>query len=164
MTQPTESLEQQEAGLYSSYRLALSILWVIVFGWWIGFLSILLIWLLHLSLLGLPLGIWLANRLSNVFFLTSRPAQATIPYPWGNLTLRPPLRAIYYLFIGSWLGLLWMLLAWFFAAAFVILPLFLWLRFDHLLLLAVAPVGLGFIPVALWMLHRTEAVITFQST
>jgi uncharacterized membrane protein YccF (DUF307 family) len=52
-------------------------LWFLFLGWWLGGLVSVLAWALIAIVIGLPLGLWLVNRLPSV--MTLRPQEATWP-------------------------------------------------------------------------------------
>lgn len=134
----------QEPGI----PLLLRILYFFLFGWWATGIWILVAWLLNLTLIGLPLGIWMLHRVPQV--LTLQPSKhIVVAETRGDLVQlrteglpqRPwPLRLIYFVLIGWWLSLLWAGLAW---------------------LLSVTVIGL---PIAIWMFNRLPAVTTLMKT
>jgi uncharacterized membrane protein YccF (DUF307 family) len=108
----------------------------VLIGWWLtGFWSA-LAWALTASVVGLPLGLWMINRLPQVLALMpARIVVETTTGPGGGVTnhLRPvaerPLlvRAVYFVLIGWWFSAIWMAVAYFCAVSLVGLPLALWL-------------------------------------
>jgi uncharacterized membrane protein YccF (DUF307 family) len=124
-------------------NLILRVMWFILVGWWLtGILSV-AAWALNATVIGLPLGLWIINRLP--LAATLRPLSSE--YRIENGALRPAvaqhpllLRAIYFLLIGWWLSGLWMAVA-------------------YALLLTI--VGM---PAAFWMYGRIGAVTTLYRT
>jgi uncharacterized membrane protein YccF (DUF307 family) len=124
-------------------NLILRVMWFILVGWWLtGILSV-AAWALNATVIGLPLGLWIINRLP--LAATLRPLSTE--YRIENGALRPAvaqhpllLRAIYFLLIGWWLSGLWMAVA-------------------YALLLTI--VGM---PAAFWMYGRIGAVTTLYRT
>jgi uncharacterized membrane protein YccF (DUF307 family) len=105
-------------------------LWFVFIGWWLGGVVSALAWLLVLTIVGLPLGLWLINRLPSV--ITLRPQEATWRIENGMLVQgqrqRPFwLRAVYFLLVGWWLSGAWMLVAYLALASIVLLPLAFWM-------------------------------------
>src|SRR5215208_7290618 len=96
-------------------NLILRVIWFIVVGWWLtGILSV-AAWALNATIIGLPLGLWIINRLP--LAATLRPASSQ--YRVEDGVLRPGieqypllLRAIYFVLIGWWLSGLWMVVAY----------------------------------------------------
>ncbi|HEX6557095.1 MAG TPA: hypothetical protein VF026_30310 [Ktedonobacteraceae bacterium] len=103
------------------------ILYFLCIGWWLGFFWLNFSYFLCLTVIGLPLGLVMLNRLPQV--LTLRPAgtatqvqvsssasmmQGAIVIQQNvNITIGGTqqlnffVRALYFIFIGSWLGYIW---------------------------------------------------------
>ena len=123
-------------------------LWFIFIGLWLGGLLTGIAWLLTVSIIGLPVGLAILNRLPKI--MTLQPSQLHTEVAMHNGTYvikrtnRPQyslvLRAVYFVFIGWWLSGLWLATAW---------------------MVAGFTFGLG-LPIAFWMFNRTPAVITLQ--
>lgn len=121
----------QEPGI----PLLLRIIYFFLFGWWATGIWIGVAWFLNLIVIGLPLGLWMLNRVPQV--LTLQPAkQALVAYERGGgveirtagLRQHPvPLRLIYFVLIGWWLSLLWAIAAWVISATIVGLPVGIWM-------------------------------------
>lgn len=121
----------------------LRLVWFLFVGWWLGYFVLWLGWLLNLTILGLPLGVYLLNRLPAV--LTLKQAEQTTILVGGVAVggSRAPgflVRAAYFVFIGSWFSLLWMHLAYLACVTVVGLPLGFWMfgRMGQVTTLAVA--------------------------
>lgn len=119
----------------ASIPLVLRILYFFLFGWWATGIWINVAWFLNLTIVGLPMGLWMLNRVPQV--LTLRPMKQLVvtdeqasevrlrteglpQYPW-------PVRLVYFVLIGWWLSLLWANVAWFLAATVIGLPLAIWM-------------------------------------
>ena len=96
-------------------NLVLRVIWFLVVGWWLTAILSVVAWALNATIIGLPLGLWLINRMP--LAATLRPANSQ--YRVENGVLRPSteqhpllLRAIYFVLIGWWLSGLWMLVAY----------------------------------------------------
>lgn len=122
-------------------------LWFFLIGWHVTLYWILAAWILNLTIIGLPLGLWMLNRVPMV--LTLRPVRGyTVAQvregrvvEWRHRGVAQhllPTRLVYFLLIGWWLSLLWSLLAW---------------------LLCVTIIGL---PFGVWMLNRLPNVTTLM--
>ena len=122
-------------------------LYFIFIGVWLGAIWIAIAWLLNITIIGLPLGLAMINSLPQV--MTLRPARRrevievrngvpvvvrSQPLPQYNFFVR----AMYFILIGWWLSLVWMILAW---------------------LLTGITLGLG-LPLAFWMFDRVPALTT----
>lgn len=96
-------------------------LWFLFIGLWLGQLWIVIGWLLNLTIIGLPLGLWMLNRTGHVMTL-----RQTTPRPLPSLeqSSAPLLvRGVYFLLVGWWASLLWLMFGWFAAATVIGLPL-----------------------------------------
>lgn len=121
----------QEPGVPLLFR----ILYFFLFGWWATGVWINVAWLLNATIIGLPLGVWMLNRVPQV--LTLRPTrQVVMAYGHGDgiqirttgLPQHPwPIRLIYFVLIGWWLSLLWSNAAWILSATVIGLPLGIWM-------------------------------------
>jgi uncharacterized membrane protein YccF (DUF307 family) len=124
-------------------NLLLRIIWFILVGWWLTGILSAAAWALNATIIGLPLGLWIINRLP--FVATLRPIESFYQIENGvvisGVEQRPFLiRAIYFLLVGWWLSGLWM------AVAYVLL---------------ISVIGL---PFAFWMYGRIGAVTTLFRT
>jgi uncharacterized membrane protein YccF (DUF307 family) len=111
-------------------------LWFIFIGWHITLWWILIAWFLNLTIIGLPLGLWMLNRVPLVLTLrTSRgynvgtaTADDSVAWHYENVPQRSFIvRAVYFVLIGWWFSLLWSLLAWLFCVSIIGLPLGVWM-------------------------------------
>jgi uncharacterized membrane protein YccF (DUF307 family) len=98
-------------------------LWFIFVGLWAGQFWLITAWLLNLTLIGLPLGMWMLSRLPQVMTLRSTPIRRPAPVGLAQSTTSFAVRAVYFVLIGWWVSLLWMELAWLIAASLIGLPL-----------------------------------------
>ena len=115
--------------------LLLRIIYFFLFGWWATGVWINVAWFLNATIIGLPLGLWMLNRVPMV--LTLRPAKqvlvarerrAGVAWQVEGLPQRPwPIRLIYFVLIGWWLSWLWANVAWIVSATIIGLPLGIWL-------------------------------------
>src|SRR6266545_1624524 len=89
-------------------------------------------WLLSVSIIGLPLGLYMLNRLPQVVTLKPSPRNLMVT-PSGqllemNVRQRPfLLRAIYFLLIGWWFSALWIIVAWALHASIIGMLLGFWM-------------------------------------
>jgi len=90
-------------------------LYFVFIGWWAGFWWLQFGYLLCLFVVTLPLGLVMLNRLPQVLTLRPNNQQVNVTVA-GNVTSINVggvqqqsflIRALYYVFIGSWLGYLW---------------------------------------------------------
>lgn len=122
------------------------VLWFFLIGWHVTLYWIVAAWLLNLTVIGLPLGVWMLNRVPLVLTLRMPASYHVIELRDGRLVAWREtvpqhgwlLRLLYFLVIGWWFSLLWALLGW---------------------LLCVTVIGL---PFGVWMLNRLPAVTTLM--
>lgn len=123
------------------------LLWFALVGWWAGQIWVSIAWALMVTIIGIPLGVVMLNRVPEVIALRNPLALATetrvdgdavttrsVEVPQRNLLLR----ALYFLLIGWWLSALWI------EAAYA---------------LCVSIIGL---PVGLWMYDRVPALVSLR--
>lgn len=121
--------------------------WYLFIGWWLSGIMMFLAGLCIMTVVGLPIGLALVNRLPGV--LTLRPASQRLSavltsnggmqYRLHGAQQRPMWqRAVYFVLVGWWAALLAMSLAW---------------------LLSVTIIGL---PIGLMVLNRIPAVTTLR--
>ncbi len=116
-------------------------IYFVVFGLWFSGLWAAIAWFLCITVIGLPFGLWMLNRLPQV--ATLRPQRSDLVIT-GNgkaysvdLHQRPfLLRAIYFVLIGWWLSAIWISVAWGLCASVI-----------------------GLLP-GFWMLNRVPGIVT----
>lgn len=121
-------------------------LYFIFIGLWLGAIWVVAAWLLNVTIIGLPLGLAMINRLPQIMTLQPERRETAVEYHNGvpvvqERTLRQHpflLRALYFLVIGWWLSLVWMILAW---------------------LISGITLGLG-LPLSFWMFDRVPGLTT----
>jgi len=114
------------------------LLWFVFIGWWAGQLWIALAWLLMITIVGIPLGVAMMNKVPQVIALRGQPdsiavttaggvtrVTGEVPVPQHNLLLR----ALYFVLVGWWLSAIWMELAYAICLTIIGLPLGFWM-FD----------------------------------
>ena len=111
--------------------LILRILWFVFVGWHVTLDWIVIAWLLNVTIIGMPLGLWMLDRVPQV--LTLKPARGySVSEVQEGRVVRTRhegvpqrfwlLRLLYFLLVGRWFSLLWSLLAWAFCASIIGLP------------------------------------------
>jgi uncharacterized membrane protein YccF (DUF307 family) len=111
-------------------NLILRVVWFILIGWWLGGILSAVAWALNATIVLMPLGLWLINRLPT--FITLRPQEQRFEVVGGDLvpaTRQRPLllRAVYFLLIGWWFSGLWMAVAYVLVLTVVGIPLAFWM-------------------------------------
>ena len=110
-------------------------LWFFFIGTWLSGLAISFAYLCCVTIVGLPLGFWIFNRLPVI--LTLRPRTDVrvtqvadgIAYVGGGTVHQLPLwvRAIWFVLVGWWVGAIYMWIAWLLCVILITLPIGLWL-------------------------------------
>lgn len=139
---PVIVLAQQAAGPGCLVRA----LYFCFIGLWLGFFWTGLAWFLLVTIIGLPLGLMMLNRIPQVMTLKPVRTQTQVTSAGGVILVsqgqvaQQPfwLRAVYFLLVGWWLSGLWLSAAWG---------------------LVGVTFGLG-LPLAFWMFDRTPAIVT----
>ncbi|HOQ97197.1 MAG TPA: YccF domain-containing protein [Anaerolineae bacterium] len=106
-------------------------LYFVLIGWWLAWLWINGAWVLIASVIGLPLGLWMLNRVPQVLTLKPMAVEAEVrgygPYAHVRThSVNQPgwlVRLIYFLLIGWWLSLVWANVAWALCVSIIGLPL-----------------------------------------
>ncbi len=124
----------------SGPNLLIRALYFIVFGLWFSSIWTVVAWVLCVTIIGLPLGLWMLNRLPQVVTLAPQRTDLVIANGrayYADVPQRPfLLRAVWFVLIGWWLSALWLTLAWALCASII-----------------------GMV-VAFWMFDRVPAIIT----
>lgn len=130
-----------------TFPFLIRVIWFFLIGWHLTLYWILIAWLLNVTVIGLPLGLWMLNRVPLVLTLrmsqsygmaqtgSGQVVQWTQGLPQSNFLVR----AIYFILIGWWFSLVWSVLAW---------------------LLSITIIGL---PVGVWMFNRLPNVTTLMN-
>ena len=100
-------------------------IWFIFIGWWLSAIAIGVAYFLCLIIIGIPIGFMIFNRLPVI--LTLRPRSQGYVADGTVEQLPLWLRAIYFIFVGWWLGAIYMTIAWALCVILITLPIGLWL-------------------------------------
>lgn len=107
----------------------LRVIWFFVLGWELAGAWILVAWILNATIIGLPVGLWMINRVPQVLTLRAQPGAYEIDPATGKSRYvsakQPPwlLRAAYFVLFGWWFSLLWAAVAWLLCITIIGLPL-----------------------------------------
>lgn len=107
------------------------ILWFIFIGWWLGLAALAAAWILNITIVGLPLGLAILNRLPMFIALQQPTSQVVVKTREGRSTIRESslpqyhflVRMLYFLLIGWWWSFVWLLVAYIFCATVILLPI-----------------------------------------
>jgi uncharacterized membrane protein YccF (DUF307 family) len=113
----------------------LRIVYFFVFGWWATGVWINVAWFLNATIIGLPLGVWMLNRVPQVLTLRPTKQVVLVKERGDRVDVRTrglpqhiwPLRLLYFCLIGWWLSFLWANAAWLISATVIGLPLGIWM-------------------------------------
>jgi uncharacterized membrane protein YccF (DUF307 family) len=105
-------------------------IWYIFIGWWLGGLCLSLGYLCCISIIFLPIGLMLLNRLPVILTLRPSSQQATVTITNGGVRVNVGyiqqgsflVRAIYFILIGWWLGLIWAIIGYCLCLTIFLLP------------------------------------------
>jgi uncharacterized membrane protein YccF (DUF307 family) len=110
-------------------------LYFILFGLWFSGIWAAVAWVLCVTIIGLPFGLWMLNRLPQV--VTLKPSRSDLVLTTTGRVLERDvpqapflLRAIYFLLIGWWLSAVWIAVAWALCASIVGMVIGFWM-FDR---------------------------------
>jgi uncharacterized membrane protein YccF (DUF307 family) len=107
----------------------------ILFGWWFSGIWAVIAWVLCMTIIGLPFGLYMLNRLPQV--VTLKPSRSDLVLTrTGQVVKRDVaqvpflLRAIYFVLIGWWLSAIWLAIAWAFHVSIIGMVIGFWM-FDR---------------------------------
>ena len=113
----------------ASPNILIRFLYFVFIGWWLGLLVSAFAWLVNLTVIGLPLGLYLINHLPTIMTLRAQ-NQWRIE---GNVLIQGAkqrpfiLRAVYFLILGWWLSGIWMAVGYLCVFTVIGLPLAFWM-------------------------------------
>ncbi len=109
-------------------------LWFIVVGWWLSGLLTFFAVLLQLTIIGIPVAVYIVNRIPQATTLkSSRTVEVSEGDSVGRVGFSDRqqrswwIRAIYYLLVGWWAVSVWLVVAWAAGLTIVLLPLSFWM-------------------------------------
>ena len=116
-------------------NIVLRALWFIFLGWWLSFWAMVLALLLQLTIIGIPGGIWIVNRVPQIMtlkssrkLLASQDKSGVMVISYSDREQRKWwVRTIYYALVGWWATSLWLAIAWLMGLLIITLPLSFWM-------------------------------------
>jgi len=99
--------------------------WFLLVGWWLTGLWLSAAWLLNVTIIGIPLGIKLINRVPFVLSLKRR--ENIVEGGEGGSQYSLLVRAVWFLLVGWWASGVWTGLAYTLTLSIVGLPLAVWM-------------------------------------
>jgi uncharacterized membrane protein YccF (DUF307 family) len=106
--------------------------WWLFIGWWASGIVVALAWIALLTIIGIPIGIWLINRLPTVLTLRPRTRTWDLGQDVEGRTVYTerdreqvawPIRGLWFILVGWWASGLWMALAWLIQLTIIGLPI-----------------------------------------
>jgi uncharacterized membrane protein YccF (DUF307 family) len=107
----------------------LRVAWFFLFGWELTAAWIFVAWFFNLTIVGLPLGLWMIDRVPQVLTLKPRAGFWSYEAKSGRshfvVAEQAPLavRALYFALIGWWFSLVWSIAAYVLCATIIFLPI-----------------------------------------
>ena len=107
-------------------------LWFIFIGWWLTGIVSAIAWLSMITIIGLPLGIWLINRIPTVITLRprTREVQRMIDSAGFVNFVQVPVaqvswvvRGVWFIFVGWWASAIVMFIGWLLIVLIITLPI-----------------------------------------
>ncbi len=122
----------------SGESLFIRAVWFIFVGWWAAYLWAMLAWFLNLTIVGLPIGIMMLNRLPAVATLRRTERHMSADVSAGSVVVSETgpeqyawwIRGIFFVLAGWWLSLIWIHLAYFLMLTLVGIPVA-FIMFDY---------------------------------
>jgi uncharacterized membrane protein YccF (DUF307 family) len=108
------------------------LLWTVFIGLWLGQIWAAVAWVLVVSVVGMPLGITMLNKLPQIVSLRKR-EEYVVTYGPGQPVERKArqvnivLRVLYFVLVGWWLSALWIEATLALMATFIGMPLGIWM-------------------------------------
>ena len=125
---PTVVVTQQKKGPGCLVQL----IWFILVGSWLSLLAVALAWLLMATIVGIPLGIAIINKLPKIVALREPGEDGLLIIVAGDTTVVTTagvtqhsflVRAIWFVLIGLWFSGVWMSIAWLLCCTIIGMPL-----------------------------------------
>lgn len=111
-------------------------IWFLLVGWWLTGIVSAIAWFAMVTIIGLPLGIWLINRIPTVITLRPRTRQVqqmvdaagfarleAVPIPQQPWYVR----GVWFIFIGWWASAIVMTIGWILIVLILTIPVGLWM-------------------------------------
>lgn len=103
-------------------------IWFVLFGWELAAGWILVAWFLNLTIIGLPAGLWMLDRVPQILTLKSMGGKVEINEKSGDVRHVPqkqvflPIRLLYFVFFGWWVSLGWAVVGYALCISIIGLP------------------------------------------
>jgi uncharacterized membrane protein YccF (DUF307 family) len=109
----------------------LRVLWYVFIGWWLTGISLAIGYLAGLTVIGLPFAFWIFNRTGTLLTLRPRSQTTTIVEADGTAAVSYQgarqrslwLRALWFVLVGWWAALIWMIVAYLISLTIIGIPI-----------------------------------------
>jgi uncharacterized membrane protein YccF (DUF307 family) len=115
-------------------NILIRLLYFFLFGFWFSGIWTAIGWILCVTIIGLPVGLWMLNRMPQV--VTLAPRRENLVIAGGQIyrveTPQHPLllRALWFIFVGWWLSGIWLFVAWGLSVSIIGMVIAFWM-FDQ---------------------------------
>ena len=99
--------------------------WFVFVGWWLTGLWLSVAWLLNVTIIGIPLGIKMINKVPMVLSLKRR--ENLVEKGGGGDQYSLVVRAVWFVFVGWWASGVWTTIAYLLTLTIVGIPLAVWM-------------------------------------
>lgn len=108
----------------SQHSLVVRIAWFFLVGWWLTLLAINVAWVLNVTVVLLPIGVKIINRVPYLLTLKRRDTGIRAN---GVAQTSLLVRAIYFVLIGWWASFIWANVAWALCVTVIGIPIGIWM-------------------------------------
>jgi uncharacterized membrane protein YccF (DUF307 family) len=121
-TQPASTPSDRSTVAYQrGPNLLVRVIWWLFVGWWASGIAVGVAWVALITIIGIPLGIWIINRLPSILTLRPRTREWSlgqdeqgreVASDRGRPQVAWPIRGLWFVLVGWWASAIWMGLAW----------------------------------------------------
>jgi uncharacterized membrane protein YccF (DUF307 family) len=104
--------------------LVVRIAWFFLVGWWLTLLAINVAWVLNLTVVLLPIGVKIINRVPYLLTLRRRDTDVSAD---GIAQTSLLVRAVYFVLVGWWASFIWANVAWALCVTVIGIPVGIWM-------------------------------------
>jgi len=108
----------------SQHSLVVRIAWFLLVGWWLTLLAIEIAWVLNVTIVLLPLGVKIINRVPYLLTLKRRDTGMQAD---GVAQTSLLVRAVYFVLVGWWASFIWANVAWVLCVSVIGIPIGIWM-------------------------------------
>lgn len=108
----------------NQHSFVVRIAWFFLVGWWLTLLAINVAWILNVTIVLLPLGVKIINRVPYLLTLKHRDTGIRAD---GVAQTSLLVRAVYFVLIGWWASFIWANVAWALCVSVIGIPIGIWM-------------------------------------